>query len=215
LKTFREFLELEEWETLNPEKPIPIVSATTKGMVGDYGSELVNYLGGLGGAALTGALTGNPQLAALGGVAGVALVTLAKNAVHSVWTYRHDSRDKVNDAKTFQEVKSRLSSTLVAQFAMKKGMTIEQLINHCISVSDESEKCLSKEEKIKVREAVIDAADKKTLTYGFAQNFVNEMLKEKIILIQKTIDENPAMKPEEMTKQSGIFDRPSRDRSSR
>lgn len=171
---------------------------------------------------LEGKLLGNQNMKLVGGakeagkeiaidtVAGFAgpLGGVAKTIAQYVWNNRRNLKNKIIDDSILQQVNTKLASSMIGKQYIKTGKNLDELVAYCVEITDESQSYLSEEEKEKIREEIIKAANNQTLDYGFAQNLVNELLREKVNQIQSIIQSSPPKSREEMIRQSGVLERP-------
>lgn len=126
---------------------------------------------------------------ALDAVAGLAgpVGSVAKSIASAIWNNRKNIQNKINDDQTFQKVKSIISTRFIAKQYQKAGMSLDEIVTSFIGATDESQSYLSDQEKEVVKQEMIKAVNNETITYGFTQNLINELLKEKINQIQAVI----------------------------
>lgn len=89
-----------------------------------------------------------------------------------------------------QNIEQDIRSGKAGNKALRPGH-LEAEIESRIGSTPESQACLTAEEKQRVTSLIIQAVDNNTIVPGFAQNLVNEYLKEKINKMQDALQKSP------------------------
>ena len=89
-----------------------------------------------------------------------------------------------------QNIEQDIRSGKAGNKALRPGH-LEAEIESRVGSTPESQACLSAEEKQRVTSLIIQAVNNNTIVPGFAQNLVNEYLKEKINKMQDALKKSP------------------------
>ena len=124
--------------------------------------------------------------------------SLAKSITTAVWgvgdavSQNMQNSNALNKAKETirQRIQQDISSGKSSSKALRPGH-IEAEIESRTGSTPESQACLTQEEKQRVISLIIQAVNNNTIAVGFAQNLVNEYLKEKINKMQEALQKSP------------------------
>ena len=89
-----------------------------------------------------------------------------------------------------QNIEQNIRSGKSSSKALRPAV-IESEVEAHVGSTPESQACLSAEEKQRVMSLIIQAVNNNTIAPGFAQNLVNEYLKEKIKQMQEALQKSP------------------------
>jgi hypothetical protein len=102
------------------------------------------------------------------------------------------NNNALNKAK--QTIRQRIQQDISSGNSSSKALrpaVIESEVEAHIGSTPESQACLSAEEKQRITNLIIQAVNNNTIVPGFAQNLVNEYLKEKINKMQEALQKSP------------------------
>ena len=124
--------------------------------------------------------------------------SLAKSITTAVWgvgdavSQNMQNSNALNKAK--QTIRQRIQQDISSGNSSSKALrpaVIESEVEAHVGSTPESQACLTAEEKQRVTSLIIQAVDNNTIVPGFAQNLVNEYLKEKINKMQEALQKSP------------------------
>ena len=182
MKTFKQYLEF-----LEPDK---------KTGVGDAADVAVKAAGDLAADYAAGAI--DVITTAAGGVpvatAAKAILSAGASKVNKwIQDWERSSSLKATRQMVRQKIEQDIRRGNASNKALRPGH-IEAEIRLYTDATKDSKACLSVEENQSIMNSVIQAVKNNTIVPGFAQDLVNELLKEKINKMQKALEKSPVPK---------------------
>jgi len=163
MRSFQQYLE----DSMLDQKPVDLTGAATK-----VGTDLI--------------------------ADAIPYASMARTIYKAVWGVKDavsqnmQNSNALNKAKQTirQNIEQDIRSGKAGNKALRPGH-LEAEIEARTGSTPESQACLTAEEKQRVTNLIIQAVNNNTIVPGFAQNLVNEYLKEKINKMQEALQKSP------------------------
>ena len=124
--------------------------------------------------------------------------SLAKSITTAVWGVGDAVSQNMQNSnalkKAKETIRQRIQQDISSGNSSSKALrpaVIESEVEAHVGSTPESQACLTAEEKQRVISLIIQAVNNNTIVRGFAQNLVNEYLKEKINKMQEALQKSP------------------------
>jgi len=123
---------------------------------------------------------------------------LAKSIITAVWggkdvvSQNMQNSNALNKAK--QTIRQRIQQDISSGKSSSKALrpaVIESEVEAHVGSTPETQACLTAEEKQGVINSIIQAVNNNTIVPGFAQELVNEIIKQKISKMQEALQKSP------------------------
>jgi hypothetical protein len=122
---------------------------------------------------------------------------LAKAIIKSVWGGKDTVSQNIQNSNALnrakQTIRQRIQQDINSGKSSSKALrpaVIESEVEAHVGSTESSQAYLSEQEKQGVINSIIQAVNNNTIVSGFAQNLVNEILKQKISGMQKALSES-------------------------
>jgi hypothetical protein len=160
VKTFKEFLEL-----LEDDKP---------------------FLGNVTNMRIVGDTVNSVRKVATNAAIDYSGLGLAKNIFDAALGQRKNVVKKIQDDAAIMKAKEIIRSR-ISNKAQNRPGNIDKIISSYVSASEESEALLNDQERQLIIDSLVQAINNGSISSGFAQKMVNDILRHKITAIQNVL----------------------------